>query len=63
MEDLTKLVTASVEANDDLMYGVYHGISNNRWKRLDLTDARNEIGYTPEDDAFVFAGAPPVKTV
>lgn len=61
MEDLTKLVTASVEAKDDLMYGVYHGISNNRWKRLDLTDARDEIGYAPEDDAFAFAGAPPVS--
>jgi nucleoside-diphosphate-sugar epimerase len=55
MEDLTQLVTASVEAPDDLWYGVYHGISNNRWKRLDLTDARKEIGYVPEDDAFAFA--------
>jgi nucleoside-diphosphate-sugar epimerase len=55
MEDLTHLVTASVEAPDDLWYGVYHGVSNNRWKRLDLTDARKEIGYTPVDDAFVFA--------
>lgn len=46
MEDLTKLVTASIEAKDDLMFGVYHGISNNRWKRLDLTDAYAEIGYS-----------------
>jgi nucleoside-diphosphate-sugar epimerase len=55
MEDLTQLVTASVEARDDLMYGVFHGVSNNRWKRLDITDARAMIGYEPEDDAFALA--------
>lgn len=55
MEDLTKLVTASVEAADDLWYGVFHGVSNNRWKRMDLTDTRAILGYEPEDDAFVFA--------
>lgn len=54
MEDLTKLVTASVEAADDLWYGVFQGVSNNRWKRLDITDARAIIGYEPEDDAFTF---------
>jgi uronate dehydrogenase len=55
MEDLTKLVTTSVEASDDLWYGVFHGVSNNRWKRMDITDARAIIGYEPEDDAFVLA--------
>ncbi len=55
MEDLTKLVTASIEAPDDLWFGVYHGSSNNRWKRMDISDARAEIGYAPEDDAFAFA--------
>jgi len=55
MEDLTQLVTASVEAKDDFMFGVFHGVSNNRWKRLDLTDAREQLGYAPEDDAFAFA--------
>ncbi|MCX6049793.1 MAG: NAD(P)-dependent oxidoreductase [Chloroflexi bacterium] len=54
MEDLTKLVTASVEAADDLWYGVFQGVSNNRWKRLDITDARAIIGYEPTDDAFTF---------
>ena len=45
------------------MFGVYYGISNNRWKRLDLTDAYAEIGYAPEDDAFTFAGLPPAQTL
>ena len=56
-EDLAKLVVASVEAPDDLRFGIYHGVSNNRWKRLDITDARKALGYEPEDDAFVLAGA------
>ncbi len=55
MEDLTQLVTKSVEAPDDLDFAVYQGVSNNRWKRLDITNAREEIGYVPEDDAFAFA--------
>ena len=54
MQDLTKLVTASVEAKDDLWFGVFQGVSNNRWKRMDISDAREIIGYEPEDDAFTW---------
>lgn len=57
MRDLGQLVTRSVEAPDTLRYGVYHGISNNRWKRLDITNARQDLGYEPEDDAFALARA------
>lgn len=55
MEDLTDLVTKSIEAPDELDFGVYHGVSDNRWKRLDISDGRDEIGYAPEDDAFAIA--------
>ncbi|RIK36903.1 MAG: hypothetical protein DCC55_25885 [Chloroflexi bacterium] len=55
MEDLTQLVTKAVEARDDLLFGVFHGVSNNRWKRMDLTDTRAILGYEPEDDSFVLA--------
>ena len=55
LEDLTQLVAKSIEAPDDLSYGVYHGVSNNRWKRLDIDDARAQIDYHPTDDAFTFA--------
>ena len=56
-EDLAKLVVASIEAPDDLRFGIFHGVSNNRWKRLDISDARAILGYAPEDDSFVLAGA------
>ncbi len=56
-QDLAKLVVASIEAPEELRFGVFHGVSNNRWKRLDITDARKLLGYEPEDDAFELAGA------
>ena len=55
-EDLTRLVAASIDAPDSLRFGVFHGVSNNRWKRLDIGDARALLGYAPEDDAFELAG-------
>lgn len=54
--DLVKLVVASIEAPDDLRFGIFHGVSNNRWKRLDISDTRERLGYEPEDDAFAIAG-------
>jgi len=54
--DLAKLVAASIDAPDDLKFGVFHGVSNNRWKRLDISDARKLLGYEPEDDGFAIAG-------
>jgi hypothetical protein len=51
-EDLAKLVAASIDAPDDLRFGVFHGVSNNRWNRLDISDARQQLGYEPQDDAF-----------
>lgn len=55
MEDLTKLVTASVEAKDDFMFGVYQGVSNSPWKRMDIDNAREQIGYYPEDNPLAMA--------
>jgi nucleoside-diphosphate-sugar epimerase len=54
--DLARLVAASIDAPDELRFGVFHGVSNNRWKRLDISDARRLLGYEPEDDAFAIAG-------
>jgi hypothetical protein len=55
-EDLTRLMIASIDAPDTLRFGVFHGVSDNRWKRLDISDARAILGYAPEDDAFKIAG-------
>lgn len=55
-DDLALLVAAAIDAPDDLRYRVYQGVSNNRWKRLDISTARSELGYRPAHDAFVIAG-------
>ncbi|HMO57308.1 MAG TPA: NAD(P)-dependent oxidoreductase [Roseiflexaceae bacterium] len=62
LDDCVRLVIASIEAPDDLRFGVYHGVSNNRYKRLDISDARAQIGYDPQDDAFAL-GESDVTTV
>ncbi len=54
-EDLARLVASAIEGPDDIDYRVFQGVSNNRWKRLDISDARAELGYDPQDDAFELA--------
>lgn len=54
--DLVKLVAASLAAPDSLRFGIFHGVSDNRWKRFDISDAREILGYHPEDDGYILAG-------
>jgi nucleoside-diphosphate-sugar epimerase len=54
-EDMGRLVVASIEARDELRFGIFHGISDNRRKRFDINDAREQLGYVPQDDAFALA--------
>jgi nucleoside-diphosphate-sugar epimerase len=53
--DLLKLYDACL-SNDDVSFGIFHGISDNRFKRLDLSDTRSVLRYEPCDDAFVLTG-------
>jgi nucleoside-diphosphate-sugar epimerase len=53
--DLLKLYDASLSA-DNVPFGIFHGTSDNRFKRLDLSDTKAVLHYDPSDDAFVMAG-------
>ena len=53
--DLLRLFICCLEAPYSIHFGVFHGISNNRYKRLDITTARQILGYEPQDDAFEIA--------
>ena len=55
MTDLLKLFDACMQS-PQLQFGIFHGISDNRFKRLDLSDTRSTLNYAPEDDAFVMTG-------
>ncbi len=35
---------------DNVRWAVVHGLSDNRFKRLDISSARELLGYAPEDD-------------
>lgn len=47
--DLLQLVNKSMESN--VVFGIYYGMSNNRGGFWDISNARLELGYNPEDDA------------
>ena len=47
--DLNQLLERCVDV-ETLKFAVLHGLSDNRFKRLDITDARELVGYAPQDD-------------
>jgi nucleoside-diphosphate-sugar epimerase len=49
--DLSHLFVQCLET-PDVRFAVVHGVSDNRFKRMDLTSTRNVVGYRPQDDAF-----------
>jgi nucleoside-diphosphate-sugar epimerase len=50
-DDLARLVVAAIEAPDELHFGVFYGVSANTWRFWDISDARETLGYEPQDDA------------
>jgi hypothetical protein len=49
--DLSHLFDRCIET-PDITFAVVHGVSNNRFLRLDLTETRRLLNYDPKDDAF-----------
>lgn len=49
--DAVQLLQRSVEV-EGVQHLIAHGISNNRFKRLDLSETTRVLGYLPVDDAF-----------
>lgn len=54
--DLCQLLCQCVDAPEDIRFSIAHAVSNNRFKRLDISYTRNIFGYRPEDDAFQIFG-------
>jgi len=50
--DLSQLLYRCIEAPDDLRYLLVQGVSDNQFKRMDITSAREILGYDPQDNAF-----------
>lgn len=49
-DDLCDLLALCLEAPDDVRWAIVHGISDARFKRLDLTDTKLLLGYDPQHD-------------
>jgi len=49
--DLTQLIQKCID-NENLKFAIFHGLSNNAFLRLDISDARELVGYEPQDDVF-----------
>lgn len=49
--DLSRLFDRCIET-PDIPFAIVHGLSNNRFQRMDLTATRQLLGYEPQDDAF-----------
>lgn len=48
--DLDQLINRCIDA-ENVRFAVLHGLSDNRFKRLDISDARELVGYAPQDDS------------
>lgn len=49
--DLVQLVQCCLAAPDSVRFGIYFGVSANRWRIWEIENARRELGYEPRDDA------------
>mgnify|MGYP002779513720 FL=1 len=52
--DLLNLLDSCLAS--EVHFAMVHGISDNTFKRLDLSDTKATLGYAPVDDSFVLAG-------
>ena len=47
--DLTQLIERCIDV-EGIHWAVFHALSNNAFNRLDISDARELVGYDPQDD-------------
>ncbi|GAA0367728.1 NAD-dependent glucose-6-phosphate dehydrogenase Azf [Alkalibacterium iburiense] len=50
--DMNQLIKRCIEAELDEPFLLVHGISDNEYNYLDLSDTKKKLGYRPEDDGF-----------
>lgn len=50
-DDFNQLLIGCIET-ENIKYEILNAISDNRYKRLDITETREKVGYRPKADAF-----------
>ena len=51
-DDFNQLLIGCIETSN-IKHEVLNAISNNRYKRLDITESEEKVGYKPKADAFI----------
>ena len=49
--DIGQLIQRCVDAPEDLRFDIFYGMSNNRYLWVDLSNAREKLGFEPQDRA------------
>ena len=52
--DLVQLVDKCIMADDSVKFAIFWGVSNNRWRIWDISNAKELIGYEPNETAETF---------
>lgn len=55
--DMAQLIHRCIDAPESVRYAIVNGLSDNRFKRMDIERARSLLGYDPQDDAFAWSEA------
>jgi nucleoside-diphosphate-sugar epimerase len=48
--DAVHLFDRCLQAPDDVKFAVFYGVSNNKWRIWDISEAQRLIGYEPQDN-------------
>ena len=49
--DIAELTRCCIDADPDHRFGIYYGMSNNKWCWVDMEDSTNSLGFKPEHSA------------
>jgi hypothetical protein len=49
-DDMNQLISRCID-NGTIKFAIVNGLSDNRYKRMDLTDTKELLGYDPQDDS------------
>ena len=52
--DLVQLVDKCIMADNSIKFAIFWGVSNNRWRIWDISNAKELIGYEPNETAETF---------
>lgn len=47
--DIVQLIECCINAPADLSFGIFFGMSDNKWRWVDVDEARQLVGYVPQD--------------